>query len=200
MLAGVDFMVLSPAVLATLRGAPTMQARPPALRASPLACTAGTVGAGACCQPALFALRSGRATAPLPQPQNRAVPSCLGEDVMMEGGRVNRAAPLPAQGYNDGLSSDSAAANEPRPTLSPEAAAAASFDKSELAPVTNQLLQEARPRAPAPRRPVTVYSQGRGVHCACRACDEGLCRRFEPLLRAPGYTPALTHALLGTPA
>ena len=49
-----------------------------------------------------------------------------------------------AQGYNDGLSSESAAASEPRPQLSQEAAAAASFDKSELAPVTNQLLQEAR--------------------------------------------------------
>ena len=50
-----------------------------------------------------------------------------------------------AQGYNDGLSSESAAASEPRPQLSQEAAAAASFDKAELAPVTNQLLQEARP-------------------------------------------------------
>ena len=49
-----------------------------------------------------------------------------------------------AQGYNDGLSSESAAASEPRPQLSQEAAAAASFDKSELAPVTNQLLHEAR--------------------------------------------------------
>ena len=54
-----------------------------------------------------------------------------------------------AQGYNDGLSSESAAASEPRPQLSQEAAAAASFDKSELAPVTNQLLQEARPCHPA---------------------------------------------------
>ncbi|KAK9823006.1 hypothetical protein WJX81_005539 [Elliptochloris bilobata] len=69
-LSGVDFMVLSPPVLAALRGTPTLQ------------------------------------------------------------------------GYNDGLSSESAAANEPRPQLSQQAAAAASFDKAELAPVTNQLLQE----------------------------------------------------------
>ena len=61
-----------------------------------------------------------------------------------------------AQGYNDGLSSESAAASEPRPQLSQEAAAAASFDKAELAPVTNQLLQEARP--------VTQRSQCRSSH------------------------------------
>ena len=77
---------------------------------------------------------------------------------------------LPAQGYNDGLSSDSAAANEPRPTLSPEAAAAASFDKSELAPVTNQLLQEARPCAPAPGRSVKAVNQGRAVGLLCPPC------------------------------
>jgi hypothetical protein len=61
MLAGVDFMVLSPAVLASLRGAPTMQAR--TIRAVERSAPARAASvAKACCQPALGALRSGHET------------------------------------------------------------------------------------------------------------------------------------------